>query len=70
MLSTGLHTWTVSTSVCVCQSMVRSAYKRLEMTELCFTVVELLNSVVKTNVSKCDFGDEMNQMEMFLHVKL
>lgn len=50
--------------------MVRSAYKRLEMTELCFTVVELLNSVVKTNVSKCDFGDEMNQMEMFLHVKL
>lgn len=58
MLSTGPHTWTNSTSVCVPEHAVRSACKGLETTELCFIVVGLLahmymrslnpNSVVKT----------------------
>lgn len=42
MLSTGPHTWTVSTSVRVPKHEVRSAFKGLEMTELCFIVVGLL----------------------------
>lgn len=55
MLSTGPHTWTISTSVCVPEHVIRPAYKGLDTTELCFIVVGLLahmymwspNSVVK-----------------------